>query len=210
MPTGYTAAVADGTVTDLKTFALRLARGMGAIVTMRDAPRDAIIPESIEPDGYYAERVASLTAKLAELEAMTVEQASAAAQADAEQFDADFVEARQRHLDKRDRYLAMIAKVEAWQGAPEGIKEFGLNQLTESLAFDCSEPFTFWRTRPATDGAEWLAKQKANVLYELEYATKNKVDEDARIAERNAWLAQLHRSLSGLDAAAAEEGQANG
>ena len=198
MPTGYTASVADGTVTDLKTFAMRLARGMGALIDMRDAPWDAPLPEKLEPSPYYASQIARLNIEIAALNAMTPEQLDAEAQKGAAKFDADSAEARQRHEDIRDRYRAMVEKVKAWDGAPEGIKEFALSQLSESLSFDCREPFHYWGSRPPESGVYWLKQQKELLLNELDHMVKSKAEDDARYEARNAWLVQLHRSLSSL------------
>jgi hypothetical protein len=70
MPTGYTAPIADGMT--FEQYALGCARAFGALVTMRDEPSDAPIPEKLEPDTYYQrsleasqlelDRVMSLTA----------------------------------------------------------------------------------------------------------------------------------------------------
>ena len=49
MPTGYTAPVQDGKIVTLKDFAWCCARGMGALVTMREAPSDAEIPRAVLP-----------------------------------------------------------------------------------------------------------------------------------------------------------------
>jgi hypothetical protein len=51
MPTGYTAAVADGTITEFPDFAMQCARAFGTLVLMRDEPQDAAIPEKFEPAG---------------------------------------------------------------------------------------------------------------------------------------------------------------
>lgn len=48
MPTGYTYGIHDGSVTTLREFALRAARGMGALLPLREAPPDAPIPRCFE------------------------------------------------------------------------------------------------------------------------------------------------------------------
>lgn len=57
MPTGYTAAIADGI--DFKTYALSCARAFGALVEMRDEPANAPIPEEFKPSSYYVTSLAS-------------------------------------------------------------------------------------------------------------------------------------------------------
>jgi hypothetical protein len=60
MPTGYTAPIADGMT--FEQFALGCARAFGALVTMRDEPSDAPIPERLEPDTPFV--AAPITASL--------------------------------------------------------------------------------------------------------------------------------------------------
>ncbi len=50
MATGYTEYVADGTITDLRAFALLCVRHTGILGFMRDMPLDAPIPDIIEAD----------------------------------------------------------------------------------------------------------------------------------------------------------------
>ncbi len=51
MPTGYTDAVKDGITFD--QFVLGCARGMGALVMMRDEPSGTPIPERFEPSRFF-------------------------------------------------------------------------------------------------------------------------------------------------------------
>lgn len=84
MPTGYTADVASGKITSLRDFALICARGMGALVMMRDEPFDAPIPERFEPSVFYKKHLDEAKQELAALRAMTAEDADNAAAAEAE------------------------------------------------------------------------------------------------------------------------------
>jgi len=195
MPTGYTADVADGTVTDLTPFVMRLARGMGALVMMRDDPWDATVPEKFEPSTYNAEMLAKARTERDGLRAMTPAECDAAAQAEAAEHDASKTKARADHEKRRSRYQSMIDKVEAWDGAPEGIKEFGLQQLQEGMEFDCREPFNYWSERPSENGAEWKAAKLEKVERDIMYHAKAQAEEEARTEGRNAWLAQLRKSL---------------
>ena len=64
MPTGYTASVADGRVTEFAPFALQCARAMGALIMMRDEPHDAPIPERFEASDYYSKSLAEARERL--------------------------------------------------------------------------------------------------------------------------------------------------
>jgi hypothetical protein len=197
MPTGYTADVADGTVTDLPTFAMQLARGMGALVTMRDEPTGTPIPERFEPSDYHAKELARLETERARLLVMTDEQAQGEANDALAVYDVASTRAALEHAHKRQRYQAMIEKVEAWRGAPDGLKEFALQQLRESMDFDCREPFKFYGKPPPRIGREWKTEMLGKVQRDLEYHAAEHAKELQRVHARNLWLAQLRRSLTG-------------
>ena len=195
MPTEYTAAVADGTITELAPFALQLARGMGALVTMRDEPWDAPIPDRFEPSGHNAKRLAEARAERDRLTMLTEAEAQAEADRDRAEWETNRANAEADHHARRARYDAMIAATKAWRGAPEGIRDFGLEQLRSGRDWDCREPFEYWVAQPAREGWRWREDRLTNADANIAYHTKADAEERARVEARNAWLAQLRRSL---------------
>ncbi|MFA5898323.1 MAG: hypothetical protein WC829_04340 [Hyphomicrobium sp.] len=130
---------------------------------------------------------------MAELQAMTPQQRDAAAYAE---WNIRVGEFYIQIADKRaqaDRYRGMRARVERWAGAPEGLKEFMLQQLDTSLEFDCDE--TYYTPPKRLDLAQWYRGEVHRAVSSLEYHGKERATEIARTAERNAWLAQLWASL---------------
>lgn len=206
MPTGYTADVLDGTITELEPFVWQLARGMGALITMRDAASDTPVPERFEPSQYNNEHLTRLRAERDQIRALTADEADAGACADVLAYDTS----RERYLaekvEGRQRYLDMIAKLEAWDCAPEGIKEFGLDQLQQSLDFDCPENPTYYGERPSEIGEEWRRQKLAKVEQDILFHTRQQAEEEARTEGRNAWLAHLRRSLADHAAKVAARG----
>lgn len=195
MPTGYTYGVADGTVTDLKTFALICARGMGALVTMRDEPYDAPIPERFEPSDYHSKELAAATARLEMLKAMSSEEIAAEAAAWNAVNDLNRSKRVRDNDTQRERYDRLIAETEAWRGAPEGLKEFMLDQLRRSRDFDISdEPLKY--CEPPRSESEWYREELRRALRDVEYHEKEDAEERRRTDARNAWLRQLHDSLN--------------
>jgi hypothetical protein len=195
MPTGFTASVADGTVTDLETFALTLARGMGALVMMRDEPWDTPIPDAFEPSDYYTKRLVELKAERERVEGLFGAQLEAEVQKLTDEYYEAEAKSRQRHEEQKQRYLDMIAKVEAWQGAPEGIKSFGLSQLRDSLNFDCREPFEYYGVLPDPDPENWKQQKLEDIEKDILYHAKNHAEEVERTESRNRWIKQLKESL---------------
>lgn len=194
MPTGYTAKVADGDIVDLESFALKLARGMGALVAMRDEPWDAPIPESFEPSDFYKKQAEQLEAEVNRLDLLTLEEAEAEQEreiAERKQYLENYVK---KQAETKQRYEAMIAKVDAWTGAPEGIKEFAMSQLQDSLKFDCGG--SYLPSVPEKIPSEvWLASKIIDVFRDLTRARNNYSEEVERVDARNKWLKQLRESL---------------
>src|SRR5665213_2401224 len=81
MPTGYTSKLYEGKDQSFNEFVMRCARAFGALITMRDDPSDAPIPDEFTADSYYSERIATTTRELAEVSAWTQTQGINAANA---------------------------------------------------------------------------------------------------------------------------------
>jgi hypothetical protein len=195
MPTGYTAGVADGSITDFRAFAMQLARGMGALVMMRDEPSGAPVRERFEPSDYYPKKLADLRAERDRLYAMSDDDAQVEADREYAKDQTAQARAKAEHGEQQARYDAMIAKAEAWTGAPEGIKEFALDQLREGRRFDCGREFTWYRNVEQMTGAEWRRDALAKVAKDIECHSVEEGKDRARTDGRNAWLAQLRASL---------------
>lgn len=202
MPTGYTSKIADGKETTLREFALRCARGMGALYFMRDAPDDAPIPMQAEPRvGYLDEWIEKAKARLAELEAMTPEERQQAA----DQYNADLAVRNAKTVADNDalrqRYTKLIAETEAWQGAPEGLKELMLQQLKQSLEFDVSDNPLQYSSEEIETAQSWYAHAVLRATRDLQYAAKEKAIAIERTDKCTAWIKQLHAALPATEKA---------
>ncbi len=197
MPTGYTADVVNGKITDLRTFALQCARGMGALYSMRDDPWDAPIPERFEASDYHAKKLAEATAERDRLYALTDEAATTEARAEYDEEIASIARYDAKMDEQRARYRAMIALVEPWQKAPEGLKEFMLGQLRDGMNFDCPDNYNRpYRTAPELlSGSNWRQAKIEEAQRNIEYHSVEDAKERARIDGRNAWIAQLRAAL---------------
>jgi len=193
MPTGYTAKVCDGEVTEFRDFALSCARAFGALISMRDDPMDAAIPDAFAPSTYHADALVKAKARLRELEAMTPEQIEVAAfqahEAEAKS-TADFNASRTR---EDENLRAMLGKVRAWSPpTPEhkGLKEFMEQQIAVSMnTYRSPEPVR-------KSGPDWLKEQIAKEQWNIDYHTKEQREENERAAGRTAWVKALKESLS--------------
>lgn len=196
MPTGYTAAVADGIT--FEQFVLRCSRAMGALILMRDEPMDAPIPDRFEPSDYHQKKIEEATALIAKLDGMDGEEVETLA---SEDFDAEmkrYTDRIAKDRDLRGKYEAMLGQVQAWTPPTkdhEGFKTFMVKQLQESIEFDCNERYYDERRPQKKTGEQWLDEQIANARRDIEYHTKNHAEEVERTEGRNAWLEALRGSL---------------
>lgn len=195
MPTGYTAGVESGEVTDLRDYMLICARAFGALISMRDDPMDAPIPEKLEASTrYYDEQIAAVTAEIALLSSMTADEAltaSLAANDDARRRHREYEAADQLHLD---RHLAMAEKVKAWEPpSPEHAeyKAFMLQQLEVSSRWLGTKR----EIPPMPIGEEWRKQRLVDLGESLARARKNRAEEIERTAQRQKWLDNLRGSL---------------
>ena len=196
MPTGYTAAVQSGEITTLDAFAFRCARAFDALITMRDEPLDAPIPERLEPNtDYHDKKLAEAMERLNELTKLTPEQAEFRAHQAYEEAVAAYMRCKEDKAEEFERYETMLAKVISWS-VPEklaDLKKFMVEQLQESIRFDCGyEP-----AEPArVDGAAWLASEIKDASDDVAHHAKRRAEEIARTTARNEWLAALRANIT--------------
>lgn len=196
MPTGYTADVQSGKVTEFRDFAMCCARAFGALIHMRDDPMSAEIPDAIKPSTDDNEKaLADAEARLAKFRAMTERQAeSAAKKAHAKALAAHEAYEAEKRL-QRKRYETMLLKVTQWTPpTPDhrGLKKFMQEQLAESIKFDCYKPGD---PPLPLSGAAWLHGEIERAQRDVEYHTKQIAEELERAASRTQWVRALRESL---------------
>jgi hypothetical protein len=170
---------------------------MGALVTMRDEPLEATPPERFEPQKYYFERVDEAKAKVAVLSQMTVREIETAMEAAHKAALADYERRKQEREELRARYEAMLAKAREWEPPTtdhEGLANFMIEQLEQSIEFDC------WKgAEPPVrvSATEWYNREVEQAARELQRAVAALADEKDRAEGRSKWVADLKASLKG-------------
>ncbi len=193
MATGYTMDITKGI--DFRTFALKCARGMGALIHMRDDALDVPIRED-KVSGYHAEELEKREAELQRVHSLTVEEC----EQEAEKLYLHEVEYRDKQEKERlellKKYEDMLEQVRAWSPPTSehaGMKEFMETQIVDSIKFDCrvcssDEPVK-------KDGASWRADKISRIMKDIEYSKKHGKEDQERVAERNKWVKDLIESL---------------
>lgn len=194
MPTGYTYPVCEGKITEFPDFALSCARAFGALISMREEPMDAPLPDEIAAStNYYDQKIEESQKRLGEVQAMTNADADAAA-------DAAYGAA----LKSRDDYLAskrveaerlnaMLAKVGAWHPPSSDhseMKKFMIEQLVMSLPGDYAPAIP-----ERLDGATWRKREGDKLAESIVYNQKERDKEVTRAGGRTRWLKELRASL---------------
>ncbi len=196
MPTGYTADVCDGKLTDFNTFVLRCARAMGACIMMRDDPMDKLPRRQMPDEGnYYRDSLAKHRAELARLQAMPTQDAVEAAAA--ENYD---IKKRNREQAEEtrlvlDRLQSMRARVADWKPPTSehvGLKEFMLQQIDETIRFDGQ---AYRQDETLMTGSEWLSAKLTKAHKDIAYAVAEAAKEKERNEGRVRWINQLYDSL---------------
>lgn len=195
MPTGYTADVQSGKVTEFREFAMSCARAFGALIEMRDEPADAPVPERFARSTYHDQALATAQARIVELEAMSEEQRMAGAMSDYRQAVEDWERREKERSQHAERYTRMLGKVLAWEPPSpdhEELKTFMRKQLEDSRKFDCSS----YSSRPQPiHHDKWHSEQIAMAMRSVESHAAERVKETHRVESRNLWLQSLRASL---------------
>ncbi len=199
MPTGYTAILLEKNNVTFQEFALRCARAFGALVTMRDDPMDAAIPDEISTSNYHTEALGEARRKLLEFDAMSpAEREALAKRSIAEGIDR-MKQSRRESEEQNAKFEAMIAEVEKWTPPTrehDGMKEFMIEQLRTSMTDTSGWYEKEISALENTSTAEWESNHKVLLLRNIDYHATNDQEERKRAAERTEWIRQLKGSLS--------------
>lgn len=196
MPTGYTSDLYEGDQT-FAEFAMTCARAFGALIEMRDLPMDSPVPEEFTPSPYHAERLAQAEATVERARLMTDDEAQQLADLDYTASVQRIEKARRDADARRARYEDMVARVERWEPPTADhveMKKFMLDQLTESIKFDCG---TKYLTPPdRVSGREYRRNLLAKATKDIEYHTEKLAEDRERAEKRTAWVSALRDSLA--------------
>lgn len=193
MPTGYTAAIAEGKSQTFEQFVLSCARAFGALIEMRDSPMDATIPQEFKPSVYHQDKLREARAALVCVEAMMLKQA---AQEEAAEYARGVDRANKQKIDRaavNARYQAMLDRVLEWKPPTVdhvGLHDFMIEQLR--ISFDSYE---IEMPKRALTAAIYRADRIARARRDVEYHEQGWADEQKRAADRSAWVRNLRDSL---------------
>lgn len=200
MPTGYTAPIYEGEENfTFKKFAMRCARNFGALIEMRGEPLDAEIDfdKCFQPSDYYKKALERVEKEYQEFldNPPTAEELGKKYDEKVNNDFKKFLEQKESRKALRERYAAMLEQVKVWDPPTEehnGLKEFMISQLQESMDFDCKV------YPPYTDDYEEYIKYHMSpdpLLKEIAYYKERYEKEVELCNSRKQWVMQLMESL---------------
>jgi hypothetical protein len=197
MPTGYTAVLLEHEVT-FPQFAISCARAFGALITMRDEPGDAPIPEELVPSDFHAMRLEEAREELRLFSTLTVPEREVMAKAGIATEIKRIESWISRETAENSVFDKMAEQVRRWippTSDHERMKEFMLEQLSISRS-DLSYNYGALAAAKALSTSEWLTAKEKSLQRDVEYHAEEDQKERQRTAERNAWLRALRLSLT--------------
>lgn len=203
MPTGYTAGIIDGKIKTFPEFAKLCMRAFGATIHMRDDSMDAeFVPRT--PTDYHTKEIESANKTLQEVKELS---------------DEEIINKRKAYLiEKKSRMVLCINQakenVKALNRMLEsakayvppttdhtGIKDFMIQQITETISFDGSTKYydeelenvesELKSLNPAVIRCQMIAEAEKNISYH----TKEHNEELKRCEKSNQWVADYLESI---------------
>lgn len=179
--------------TTLEQFALLCSAKFREFAELRDLPPGTPAPEAFEPDPYPKNRLKEAEDKLSALMAMGPEEIEAEIRRSLAAWEELRATNRERVRERRECYVSMRKKVRAWMPQTENLRDLktamlerlarGEKELRDTEAF-CTMPPSSIR-----------AAKIASAAQECRHFRRECKAEEKRVAQINAWLAELRESL---------------
>jgi hypothetical protein len=194
MPTGYTADIAKDI--DFNTFVLGCARAFGALIEMRDLPNDAEIREQ-EPSNYHLEALKKAEEEIQSFHLMSDDDFRTELEQRRLAFIRSNIEYMKERSDLKKKYETMLEKVCAWNPPSSdhvNMKEFMIQQIEESIKFDCSD-YSPSVPKPIEDLEAERQSHLESLEHDAEYHREQYAKDIERCERNNTWIRQLRGSL---------------
>lgn len=204
MPTGYTAGILDGTITTFPQFAKLCMRAFGATIHLRDESLDTEYEPRV-PSDYHSKEIERLKQSIIDYQNLSdaeITEAKNNKLEDSKQYHLEAIEkAKKAKLDINK----ILSKVHKWQPPTQdhvGIKEFMIDQLEKTIAFDCKTDYEdkqlieieneLLNIKPSEIRKQIIEQAAKDLVY---HNTEN-LKEIQRCEQSNKWVTDFLRSIS--------------
>lgn len=195
MPTGYTAGIESGEITDLKQFALVCARAFGYLIELRDEPLNKPLPEKLGHSNYYTQQIESDKKTIEELEGLSANDWQIRYYSMIEKQTNLHKKYLAELRDNKSKYESIKSQVLDWTPPTDehnGLKDFMLEQI-EMCVSDYEPPPPVFK-----DIDTWKAETILSATKSLERSKKRFFEEEEKTKNKNDWLHALRLSLDGI------------
>ena len=203
MPTGYTASIEDGKITNAKDFLMLCIRAFGVCIEMRDDSFDKPIPEKFEPSDYYSKSAERIQKEINELLNISDEELEIKMLQDRKESIDNYNKTIKDNLAKKKSYQSILSQIDNWHPLEEylPIKEFAINQIVMSM----KQLDTSYYERAITElkSTNISVKEHRAMLLNslgesLSYAAKQLQHEIKNAEEKTRFLSGFRESISEL------------
>lgn len=199
MPTGYTSYVQDGKITELKDFLLLCAKNFGALIHMRDDKLDCDIKYR-EVGEFYPRKLEEAKREFEWFKKLSDEEIQKKIDESYERRVKEKEDSLRDFDMRRKRYLDMLEKVEYWNPPTmdhRKLKEFALQQLKDSLKFDCSDDMRVYYLEAPKKYSLEEYKQELTKQYlkDIERYAKEYRNDLESVEQANKWIDDLINSF---------------
>lgn len=194
MPTGYTSDLYDLKDVSRNDFILTCARAFGATIHQRDdnikdRPKHRV-PNYTYIDESYNRAIRDLDAATK----WTPDEADREARKSYEKAMDSWERSVAKSAARRAKYESMLRQIRRWEPPTEeheGLKTFMIEQLEESIRFDCHG-----YTEPSEmTGKEYKEQTLAAARRDIKYYEERRIEERDRANGANKWIDDLYESL---------------
>lgn len=193
MPTGYTSKIYNGEKVSFEQFTWDCARAFGALVMLRD-DSSAKIPKAFKAGKWHAKRIDENKAKLAAAEKWSATQANAEAKKLYDRETREYLASVAKNNALRIRYEKILVEAESWNPPTpehEGLKKFMVEQLQQSLEFDCHTP----KKPIRMTGEEHKRATIEDAHQSISYSMEEQGKETQRAHDRTKWVVDLRENF---------------
>ena len=203
MPTGYTAPILEGKITNFKDYAKLCMRAFGATIHMRD---ESLETEYVKrtPDNYHTNSLKKYQERFDELTNMSDEELfnekTSEIKKNIEYRKQKFIEEN----DNRLKLLSILEDVDKWKPPTEehqGIKKFMREQITETLKYDAEPKYHELQIKEYEEKlgninvSEIREEYFKDIKQKIKYQTEQIYEEIKRVDSSNKWVETFLNSL---------------
>lgn len=193
--TGYTSCIDDNPNITLKEFTLKCARAFGYCIHQRDDSADDP-PKKVLVSLYHRNELKKAKKRYATFKSMTKKEWSADWVEYCEKKQRDLREELSRKQTLKKNYERLLNEVKNWTVPSadfQGLKDFMISQLTDSIEFDCkTESIERELARDPITLEEWIELNLRSAKGDIEYHTKEYAKELEGVAAQNKWIDTLY------------------